>query len=301
MSKKNNKNKASILPVDWCTHQTSRLVPRTYEINQIHHFCVVGGCYACQLVLLLNLTRQLPSGCWVPIKCRGLCRMNVKNKIPAMRQCHTQSCRSKQLAVRPHLTMQHLARSEHPHFLQATPPLASTPLTVCGIGLMSSRSNISITMATKRCISIRANHLPGHWYRPPPNPMNPGKNCFRSRSQSNQRSYSLGRGEGAGEGGRGKKGGGGGGGGGREGGGGRRGREGGREEEEEGGGRGREEEEEGGWGREGGGGRRGVGGGREGGRGRRGREGGGGRRGVGWEGRKVERSIRETACSMCTH
>ena len=57
------------------------------------------------------------------------------------------------------------------------------------VGSRGSRSNIPITMATKRCISMRANHLPGHWYLPPPNPTKPSRNWFFSRSQSSQRSY----------------------------------------------------------------------------------------------------------------
>ena len=56
-------------------------------------------------------------------------------------------------------------------------------------GSRGSRSNIPITMATKRCISMSANHLPGHWYLPPPNPTKPSRNWFFSRSQSNHRSY----------------------------------------------------------------------------------------------------------------
>ena len=41
-------------------------------------------------------------------------------------------------------------------------------------------SNILIVIATISCSSISANHLPGQWYRPPPNPLKPGRNCLSS-------------------------------------------------------------------------------------------------------------------------
>ena len=91
---------------------------------------------------LTNLILHEELGCWAPIKCSGLCQV---------------------------YTPVHSIMTNDYNIM-------SLKYTGVGRGSRSSRSNIPITMVTKRCISMRANHLPGHWYLPPPNPTNPSRN-----------------------------------------------------------------------------------------------------------------------------
>ena len=101
------------------------------------------------------LIRHAAVGCWVPTKWRGLYRTKRLCYLCCMCVCMYGS------------------------------------LTGEGSGSSSSRSNVLNTMATKMCISMRANQRPGHWYLPPPKPTKPSRNWFLSKSHWSQRSCCL--------------------------------------------------------------------------------------------------------------